>query len=123
MKLIEAITQIDALKPNSYTQLDKIRWLSNLDWSIKTEIIDTHEGAEEVTFVGYKDTTPLDTELLVPAPYDVVYLRWLEARIDYANGEIGRYNNSSIAYNEAYSAFRNYYNRQNKPLTIKFKFF
>ena len=123
MTLIEAITRIDALKPNSYSQLDKIRWLSDLDWSIKTAIINTHEGANNVAFRGYNESTPLDTELLVPPPHDVVYLRWLESRIDYANGEIDRYNNSTVAFNEAYSAYSNYYNREHMPLTNKFKFF
>lgn len=123
MKLIEAITQTDALKPNSYSQLDKIRWLSELDWDIKTNIIDTHEGAEKVTFGGYNETTALDTDLLVAKPFDHIYLRWLEVKIDYANGEIDRYNNSTDAFNEVYAAYRNYYNRQNKPLTHKIKYF
>jgi hypothetical protein len=66
----------------------------------------------------------LSTVLLVPAPYDDVYLRWLEARIDYANGEYGKYNNSLTAYNDAYSLFERYYNRNNMPiLKGKFKFF
>lgn len=123
MTLIEAITQIDALKPNGYSKLDKIRWLSELDWSIKTNIIDTHEGAEEVTFKGYNDSTSDSTVLLVTEPYDHIYLRWLELKIDYHNGELDRYNNSTVAFNEAYSAFRNYYNRMHMPLTHKIKFF
>ena len=93
MTIIEAINHIDSLKPNSYTQADKIIWLSNLDGIIKNEIIDTHEGSENVTFDGYNAETALDTVLLVPAPYDDVYIKWLEAQIDYANGETNRYNN------------------------------
>ena len=47
MKLIEAINKIDALKQNTFTQEDKIGWLSTLDGIIKSEIIDTHEGADK----------------------------------------------------------------------------
>ena len=56
--------------------------------------------------------------LLIPYPYDDVYLKWLEAQIDYANGEIARYNNSITLYNSAMTAFMNYYNRTHLPLKI-----
>ena len=123
MTIIEAINLIDNLKPNSYTQPNKIRWLSNLDWTVKTEIIDTHEGAESITFGGYDDDVDLTKELLVPKPYDDMYLKWLEAQIDYANGEYGKYNNSMTMFNTAYSAYANHYNRTHMPLGTKIKFF
>ena len=123
MTIIEAINQVDSIKPNSYSQSDKIEWLSRLDGLIKKHIIDTHEGGESVTFNGYDDLTPIDTKLIVEAPYDAVYLSWLEAKIDYANGEFAKYNNSATAYNTDYSAFERYYNRTHMPLGKKTKFF
>ena len=123
MTIIEAINRIDAINPNNYTQPEKVAWLSTLDGVIKKEIIDTHEGAEAVTFNGYHEDTPLDTELLVPAPYDEVYLFWLQSKIDYWNGETGKYNNSVTMYNKAYSNFERAYNREHKPISKKFKFF
>lgn len=123
MKLIEAINMIDALVPNSYTQEDKIRWLSNLDGTIKKNIIDKHVGGEAVTFEGYNAETPLDTELLVPAPYDVVYSYWLQAQIDYWNQELSKYNNSITMYNTAYSEFERWYIRNHMPKEQKLKFF
>lgn len=123
MTLIEAINRIDILKPNTYTQQEKVKWLSTIDGIIKRNIIDTHEGADKVAFEGYDEKTNLATELLVPAPYDEVYLRWLETKIDYANGEYARYNNSAEAYNDAYTEFARYYNRTHMPIGKKFKFF
>lgn len=123
MTLIEAITRIDTLKPNTYTQQEKIKWISTLEGTIKHEIIDTHEGEEDVTFDGYDESTSLATELLVPAPYDDIYIRWLETRIDYTNGEYARYNNGVAAYNDAYTAFSKYYNRTHMPKGKGFKFF
>ena len=123
MKIIEAITKIDALKPNNYTPENKIAWLSVLDGVIKEEIIDTHEGGEAITFTGYDANTPTDTELLVPAPYDDIYVRWLEAQIDYSNADYGRYSNSMTMYNAAYSAYERYYNRNHMPLGKSFKYF
>lgn len=123
MKILEAITKIDTLKPNSYTQDEKIKWLSTLDGIIKSEIIDTHEDGEDIVFDGYESDTSLDTVLLVPSPYCDVYIRYLEAQIDYANAEYGKYNNSMAMYNSAYSSFERYYNRTHMPKGTKFKFF
>ena len=123
MTIMDAIFRIGELKPNSYSQSEKIKWLSTLDGIIKTEIIDTHEGGEDIVFNGYDENTELATTLLVSAPYDDVYLRWLEAQIDYANGEYGKYNNSITAYNDAYSLFQRYYNRTHMPKGNKSIFF
>ena len=123
MTIIEAINKVDELKPNSYTQPDKIRWLSNLDGTIKKEIIDTHEDGEMVIFDGYNSDTSTGTELLVKAPYDELYLYWLESRMDYYNAEYGRYNNTLAMFNAAYSAYESFYNRAHMHKGQKFKFF
>lgn len=123
MTIIEAINGVDNVKPNRYDQPQKIKWLSTLDGIIKNEIIDTHEDGEEVKFNGYTDETNLLTKLLVPAPYDDIYIRYLEMQIDYANGEYGKYNNSKVMYNTLYSAFAKYYNREHMPKSKKFKYF
>ena len=92
-----------------------MRWLSALDGSVKCEIIDTHEGGEDVIFSGYGEETPLTTELLIPAPYDEAYIHYLEMKIDYANGEYGKYNNSMSMFDADLSAFKKYYNREHLP--------
>ena len=120
MTIIEAINRIDALKPNNCSQDMKVQWLSQLDGIIKEKIIDTHEGAEEVVFNGYEDTA---AELLIPAPYDDMYVKWLEAQIDYANGEYGKYNNSMTMYNSMYTEYEKHYNRHHLPKGNKFKYF
>ena len=116
MKIIEAITRLDALKFNTYTQTDKVEWLSRLDNMVKKHIIDTHEGAEDVIFTGYDDSTDLQMELLVPAPHDEMYLRWMEAQIDYHNGEYDKYNNAIIMFNTAYEAYQAFYTRNHLPV-------
>ena len=123
MTIMEAINRIDAIKPNSYPQGEKIRWLNTLDGMVKSKVIDTHEGAESVEFEGYTEDTNLGTKLLIPAPYDEVYHFWLEAKIDYSNGEYGRYNNTMEMFNTAYAEFERYYNRTHMPLGKKLKFF
>ena len=123
MKILEAINRIDSLKHNTYSQQDKVAWLSELDWDVKRNIIDCHEGDEEVTFTGYNDLTDLQTELLMPAPYDKAYLLYMEAQIDYYNGEYDKYNNALDQFHAVCDAFRNDYNRTHMPKGKKIRYF
>ncbi len=123
MTIIEAINAIDDIYPNTYTEEEKIGWLSTLDERVKKNIIDTHEGGENVVFEGYTADTPLSTELLIPRQYSDVYLFWMQAKIDYWNAEMGRYNNSISQYNAEYRAFENAYNREHRPIAKTLKFF
>lgn len=125
MTLGEAIDKLDTLKPNSYTPSEKIRWLSALDGIILRDVILTHEGYEpfEGMDTDYNDDTPLETELLVPSPYEDIYLHWLESKVDFYNAEYVRYNNSITRYNDCFTNFSNNYNRNHMPLGTKFKYF
>lgn len=166
MTLMEAINHLDAVKPNSYGQREKIKWLSNLDGLIKKEIIETHEHDVELIenkstgkvdlvafdmvidsfsinekgeYVSKKGTTyankqaviaygkgvkypyseyteaDLTKKLIASAPYDDIYIKWLEAKIDFANGEYQKYNNSALAFNEGYQRFARFYHREHRP--------
>ena len=117
MKIAEAISKVKALKPNSFDDDQMVEWLSNLDARVKSQIIDTHECHEPVYFYGYDGLNDDDTELLVPAPYDEMYLRWLEAMIDYNNSEDERYNNAIILFNNAYEGYKKHYTRTHMPLS------
>lgn len=117
MTLAEAISKVDTLKPNTYTTEDKIGWLSNLDTRIKTQIIDQHEHCHCTVFYGYDSQMDLETELLAPAPYDDMYLRWLEAMIDYHNSDDDRYNNAIVLFNASYEGFKKHYTRTHMPIS------
>ena len=123
MTIIEAINQIDNLKHNTYTQADKVKWLSRLDSMVMRLVIETHEGGEYVDFYGYDDTTDMDTDLLIPEPFDEAYLRWMEAQIDYTNGEYDKYNNSMEMFNTVWKDYQNFYNRTHMPKGKAMKFF
>ena len=102
MKICEAIRQTDELKPNQYSDEQKIRWLSELDGKIVKELIDAKSGEKSTVFEGYNEDTDTNTELLVPEPYSNLYVLWLMSKIDFFNAEYDRYNNSAMAFNEAY---------------------
>lgn len=126
MTIIEAISTVDNLVPNTYMLTDKIRWLSQLDAQITAEILDTHEpdpDTEVVPFVPYNENTDQDTVLVVPFPYDDIYVYFLEMQIGLFNRESEEYNKALALYNSAYTSFRNYWNKYHMPKTAHNRYF
>ena len=121
MTIGEVLSKIDSLKPNTYTQEEKIGWLNQVETMIKKEIIDTH--LPPVVFVGYTADTDPDTVLIAASPYDNLYVSWLESRIDYYQGEYGKYNNSNAVFTAEYQAYHNWYNRNHEPIGTHFRYF
>lgn len=110
MKIIDAITRIDSLIFNTYTQQDKIGWLSDVDWDVVRNVM----KCKHTEFQGYGSDTDLQTELLIPAPYDKAYLLWMEAQIHYYNAEYDRYNNAIVMFNKQFSEFAAFWNREHR---------
>ena len=95
MTIREALETVDRLKPNQYGSADKLRWLSELDGAVYREILTQHE-MDVPAFAGYTPEADLDgTVLLIAWPYDEIYRWYLEMKIDDANGEMTKYNNSA----------------------------
>jgi hypothetical protein len=111
MRIIDAINQINNLKPNTYSETQKILWLSQLESMVKRLVIDTHEGGEGISFDGFTEDVDTNTQLLMPAPFDVAYLYWLEAQIHYANEDIDMYNSAIMMFNSAFSEYKADYKR------------
>lgn len=120
MTIIEAIERIDDLKPNAYSQSDKVRWLSTVDGMISRDNLEQYEQDDDFEpFQGYTDETPVDTELLVGFPYEDLYIYWLEAQIDYYNAEYVKYNNSILRFHDQFQTWQNWYNRNHKHNTTR----
>lgn len=123
MTILQAIERTDGLVHNTYTQEEKVQWLSCVDATVKEQLIDTHADPPEVSFQGYDSQTPPDTVLLVPEPYSDLYSHWLEAQIHYYNGEYGKYNQAYAMYSAALKAYANQYNRTHMPRGTGYRYF
>lgn len=115
MTIIGAINQIDNLKRNTFSQKQKIIWLSRLESMVKRLVIDTHEGGENVSFDGFTEDTNLQTVLMMPEPFDEAYIYWLEAQIHYANEDIDMYNSAIMMFNTSFEAYKAYYKQNHRP--------
>ena len=115
MTVAEALGRIDNIFYNTFSASEKIMWLSKLDWMIKRNIFDTHEGGENIAFSGYTPEESGSTALLLPEPFDEMYLLWLQAQMELALKETENYNASILTFNTEYEAFENYWNRTHMP--------
>lgn len=117
MTIQQAMDKADAMKPNMMLLSVKIGFLSEIEGKIHEEIIMTHEHtAEEETCPVYDENTDTSTEMLVPAPYDMVYVYWLMAQIDHLNQEMDKYNNDRGLFEDAWGNFADYWNRKKMPI-------
>lgn len=128
----KVIELVDRLRPNSYSEEDKLRWINELEGIVKRLVfqwdaeyiaeIEALYKSEEITEEKYKElidkTKPyaypddMDRELLVGAPFDNVYQLYLEAMIDYYNKEYGNYNNSVMMFESRFSDYKKAYIRE-----------
>lgn len=116
MKLDEAIMQVeDLLRGNNISRETKVRWLSELDEKVYSEVILTHKDGEDISFVPYTPDTDGDTVLLIPFPHDAVYIEYLKMKINSELYEYTRYNANLDAYTSMMDAFRKDYNREHMP--------
>ncbi|MCI7639157.1 MAG: hypothetical protein MSS60_04945 [Clostridiales bacterium] len=112
MTVRQAIERIDSIVRNTYTNEEKVFWLSNLDAQIATFILKTIPPYKE----QYEQN--MDSGLLAEPPFDMMYIHWLEAQIAYANGEIERYSNAISVYQQEYDSYANYVARNTTPETV-----
>ena len=111
MTILEAMDRADHHLPNGFSRTEKLRWLSRLDGLIYQELHRMYEGSTK-PFGGYDETTDLQTALLVEEPFaQELYLRYLESRIDDANGDTNRFIRSMELFRAAYKTYARWYNR------------
>ena len=115
MTINEAIARVDDLRDNTMAPNIKIAWLEMVDQQVYNEIIKGRVGADAVTLPDYSDDNG-ERVLLVPPPYDMLYVYRLEAEIYYKNQEIDRQANALTRYNELMDAFAKQYAREHRSL-------
>ena len=115
MTINEAIARVDDLRDNTMAPNIKIAWLEMVDQQVYNEIIKGKVGADAVTLPDYSDNDG-ERVLLVPPPYDMLYVYRLEAEICYKNQEIDRQANALTRYNELMDAFAKQYAREHRSL-------
>lgn len=113
MKIKEAIAFARKLSGNAIDDDTLCRWLSELDGRL---MLDFYKGSEWMSYSVPQDE---DHDLLVPFPWDEMYVHYLEAMVYYSNGEFERYRNSYEMYNKKELDYRQWYARNQLPISLE----
>ena len=104
MKISKVIALADELKPNALSHELKIHYINEVEGLVQTEIM----RLSLADVISY-DEGDLDRELLVNAPHDKLYVSYLVAMLDFANGEYNKYSSTLELFNQHYSEYHRFY--------------
>lgn len=107
--LQQALTRIDAICPNAWDETAKLLWLNECESMIQTRIL----GTAPEQCITYDADTDRSTKLLVPAPFDRLYVYYVIAMCDYAAHETSHYTDSMMLFNAALDEYAKWYQRTN----------
>lgn len=118
MTINEAIAQVQRIKPNVTPTDVLIGWLLRVDKYVYEEIMRGREGFDNITFEQPYTVADGEKTLLVPPPYDELYMYYLEGNICYEERELRKQANAMALYNESMHAFAKKYMRDHKSLPL-----
>ena len=118
MTIQKALDMADEMKPNMMSRELKIAFLAEIEQIIHREVIMKHEHTQEQeTLPEYTPDTDPGTVLVIPAPYDMLYVYWLMSKIDHQNLEMDKFNNDNALFENKYESMCDWYTREHMPLT------
>lgn len=114
MTVQQALSYVDGVKPNAFSQAVKLNWLSEIEGKIALEIhLETPESLED--WLPYTAADLAET-LKVGVPYTGVYTWYLQAQVDLANGEYDKAQNTMAMFNNAWAEYLRWYCQRYDPV-------
>ncbi len=117
MKIKSVIDYVDEIKPNAFSNEVKTMWLNECEGMIQTEIF-LFAPLQILIYDYEKDK---EKHMLVEPPHDKLYAAYLAAKIDYANGEYSKYENSRTMFQAHYNEFVRWYATHYRPADIFYR--
>jgi hypothetical protein len=116
MKVNDILKTVDQIRPNAYTDAEKIAMLNTIEGRVYTDIFQKAEGFEG-EFIPFEEGQE-EMELAVPVPFTELYTFFLMSRIDFLNGDSGRYNDTMVLLQNAWDEYAAHYRENNKPKQV-----
>lgn len=116
MTVNECLAKVKDRKPNAYNDESLNDWLNECEAMVQREIMLT--VPDEI--IQYEWPDDRDKELILPRPYDAMYVTYIIMMIQYVQEEYGAYNNTNLMFQTQYQAAQGYYNKLDpNPPSIK----
>lgn len=116
MKVGELIAYVSAVKGREFPPEVYDVWLNEVEGLVQTKV---HLIPDEAVVRLVRDAEDPDafneTVLSAPFPYDKLYAPYLEAKVDFANGEYDRYENSMAMFEQFFTEYMAHYAQVYRP--------
>ncbi len=100
----EIVEEADAMRDNTIPDEQKYTWLSRFEKELHDTLYRFYTPD-----VSVPDAVTADTPLSIPEAFADVYISYLALKIDYANGEIDRYNNDLQLFSSYKQSFAEWF--------------
>lgn len=104
MRIDKLLKIVRTLKPTPFENDIMLMWVNEVEGMVQTEVL-LRSTADLTPYELDGQGEPTAAELIVPYPFDRLYLQYLLAQIDYANGEYAKYQNSMQMFNACYTDY------------------
>jgi len=116
MTVNECLAKVKDRKPNAYRDESLNDWLNECEAMVQREMFLT--VPDEIIQYAWPDDR--DKELILPKPYDKLYVTYIIREIQGVQEEFGAYNNSNTILKGEWEEAQKYYNRLNpNPPSLK----
>lgn len=108
MTIETCMNLVNAMHPDGVDPKVKLRFLGEVEGRVRVELLgDPPDGDWD-----FDESTPTDTELVVPHPFDQLYLMYIMAMVDFISGDTARYENGAAMFNTAYQSYGKWLKRR-----------
>ena len=111
MTVEKVLRLADEIKPNTLSQELKLHYISEVEGLVQSDVMLI--ASPDIIVYGDDD---LSAELLVKPPHDNLYIEYLTAMIDFANGEYNKYANTIARFNTDLAAYTAWYASRFHPI-------
>lgn len=112
----EVVEEANAIRDNNIPDDQKYKWLERFERELSEKLYRYYTPDASIT-----EPIEAPTILSVPEAFADLYVSLLTSKIDYANGEIDRYNNDLQLYNYYKQSFESWFVSTHKSnITAKF---
>ena len=119
MTVAGMIEQFNMERPNGVEDSVKRDWLKKCEANLIDTVIllrDPKEGERTPEeWQEYLDDFNYESEMILDAPYDDLYIYFLDQRISLNNNDVKRYNVAMRLFDNAFLTYQQKYNREHLP--------
>ena len=113
MTINKVLEQLSRLEPHTFSDEDLAAWVLQLDAQLFTELAMPQDTERPRTW-----PEDGDIPLTAMAPYDELYLYYIQAKVEFFQREYDHYENTMAMYDNAVSEWRKQYRRTHIPEPI-----